>query len=191
MVTTEDMATTIETARQAGWGEGTPAAGLLDDIVAAFRAAQAHQVPAPGVDEEALVVLLAGSAAAWLRQGQPCHLCDAPAGKACKPSCLAAQHGRPAAQPVPAAWPMDDQAVVFHDAQLAWCPAIEELPYSDLYVLKVLGLRITVRRREDSTHVDIDTDEAAGALLMPLTVEVNNGGETTYGEGTSGKAGQR
>ena len=96
-MTAEEMAATIEAARRAGWGEGMTVAELLDGIVAVFRAVQSGRVPAaaaPGANPAALAVVLAWPAAVaqlWLKQQQPCHLCGAPARRACDPDCLSGQ----------------------------------------------------------------------------------------------------
>jgi len=53
-------------------------------------------------------------------------------------------------------------------------------PASDMYVLDLFGLRVLVRLRDDGTFIHIDTQDSAQPPLMPLAVEVNNGGESTY-----------
>ena len=73
-------------------------------------------------------------------------------------------------------------ATRFYDALITRYPPDADMPHSPVYVLDVLGLSTLVRRRAETSYVHIDTQELPGPPLMPLEVEVNNGGETTYGE---------
>jgi hypothetical protein len=76
-------------------------------------------------------------------------------------------------------------ATHFYSALLTRFPADAEMPHSAMYVLDLFGLSIIARRRADSSYVHIDTQELSEPPRMPLEVEVNNGGEATYGESAS------
>jgi hypothetical protein len=76
-------------------------------------------------------------------------------------------------------------ATHFYSALLTRFPADAEMPHSAMYVLDLFGLSIIARRRADSSYVHIDTQELPEPPRMPLEVEVNNGGEATYGESAS------
>jgi hypothetical protein len=80
----------------------------------------------------------------------------------------------------------DREEVEFHDAKLAWRSKDEEpepdpvgMP-TDVYAVEVFGLTVLIRQRHESTYVHIDTSESGQDPLMPLVVEVNNGGEAVY-----------
>jgi len=74
----------------------------------------------------------------------------------------------------------DPAEISYGVATIYWYLACEHAPHSDIYVIDVLGLRILIRRRAAGTCVHIDTQDSAQPPLLPLAVEVNNGGENTY-----------
>jgi hypothetical protein len=68
----------------------------------------------------------------------------------------------------------------FFGAEIQWFPPDEGMPHSPMFVMDALGLSILARQREDASYIHIDTMETAEAPLLPLAVEVDNGGEATY-----------
>src|ERR1039457_960034 len=71
-------------------------------------------------------------------------------------------------------------ALQLHAAELTWQAADADMPRSAMYCLEALGLSIIVRRRQGGSYIHIDTQELAEEPLLPLEVEVNNGGEASY-----------
>ncbi len=68
----------------------------------------------------------------------------------------------------------------FFGAVIQWFPPDEGMPHSPMFVMDALGLSILARQREAASYVHIDTLETAEAPLLPLAVEVDNGGEATH-----------
>ena len=54
------------------------------------------------------------------------------------------------------------------------------MPASDAYTLEAFGVEIILRRRPGSTYIHVDTLHTAEVPVMPLEIEVNSSGETTY-----------
>lgn len=82
--------------------------------------------------------------------------------------------------PVTASRPAGPVTLRFYDALVQWFPADEAMPHSAMYVLDAHGLSILARQRAEDSYIHIDTQETADAPLLPLAVEVDNGGEAAY-----------
>jgi hypothetical protein len=68
----------------------------------------------------------------------------------------------------------------FYEANVGWVPSDADMPGSDAYSLEAFGVEIILRRRQGTTYIHVDTLHTAEPPVMPLEIEVNNSGETTY-----------
>jgi hypothetical protein len=68
----------------------------------------------------------------------------------------------------------------FSAALVGWVPSDADMPAGDAYSLEAFGVEVILRRRADTTYLHVDTLHTAEPPLMPLEVEVNNGGETSH-----------
>jgi len=68
----------------------------------------------------------------------------------------------------------------FYNANVGWVPSDADMPGSDAYTLEALGVEIILRRRRGATYLHVDTVHTAERPGMPLEIEVDSGGNTTY-----------